>query len=145
MVQYHSRGKLRRHVAVMVVQLACRRFILKCRVNSAKRKGNDSAKVDELTKRLDAIEHELYDTIHQFRMMRKLSGDTKTDKDRDEKVSNLLVDITEYLFGAIEHDNQYHLDSPLDVALGKVIRRQHKVERRLDGLLGVLEGEESGS
>ena len=69
-----------------------------------------------------------------------MSGDTKTDKDRDEKVSNLLVDITEYLFGAIEHDNQYHLDSPLDVALGKVIRRQHKVERRLDDLLGVLEG-----
>ena len=80
----------------------------------------------------------MYDTIHQFRMMRKLGVDTKTDRDRDEKVSNLLVDITEYMFGGIEHDNQYNLDCPLDVALGKVIRRQHAVERRLDSLLEVL-------
>jgi hypothetical protein len=137
MVEYHSTGKLRRRIAVMVLQLACRRFVVKCRVRAASRNGKNE-QVQSLSKRLCTIEHELYDMVHQFRMMRKLQLDMKTDKDRDEKVSNLLVDITEYMFGGLEHDTQYHLDSPLDVALGKVIRRQHHVERRLDGMLELL-------
>jgi len=128
-VERRQYNKTMRSIAVRVLQMAVKKHILKKKIAHS----DPGAKAMLLE-----VEREMYDAIHEMRVLRKSRPDEITDRDRDDAITNLVIKLTKFMFGGVDTKHQYHLDKPVDSTLVALIQRQQGMEHQLDSLITSL-------